>query len=115
MREQSRTVTGQARPRHAVDGLLTLEGLEWRMRRPVLIPVVLSLVGSPAFADGVYKDREGIAVRPVIESSGIASCGGKLLRRTNCSPDYVGSEMGLAKPSYYGTRVPDDGLPVRRW
>jgi hypothetical protein len=85
------------------------------MRRPIPISLVLSFIGSPALADGIYKDREVVVERSVVERSGIVYCGGKLARRTNCSPDYVGSEMGLSKPSYYGTRVPDDGLPVRRW
>ena len=85
------------------------------MRRPLLISLAMSLVGSPVVADGIYKDREAAAERTIIERSGVAYCGGKLPRRTNCSPDYVGSEMGLAKPSYYGTRVPDDGLLLRRW
>ena len=77
--------------------------------------LLIGLLGSPAFADGVYKDREVVAERVIVERSGPGHCGGKLLRRTNCSPDYVGSEMGLAKPSYYGTRVPDEGLHLRRW
>jgi hypothetical protein len=84
------------------------------MRRPIIIPLVLGLVGSPALADGIYKDRRAGAERMIIERSGSVYCGANLPRRTNCSPDYVGSEMGLSKPSYYGTRSPDDGLPVRR-
>jgi hypothetical protein len=85
------------------------------MRQPIIISLVLGLVGSPALADAIYKERRVGAERMIIERSGSAYCGSNLPRRTNCSPDYVGSEMGLSKPSYYGTRAPDDGLPVRRW
>ena len=85
------------------------------MRRPLTSSLLLCLLGSPALADGVYKDREAIIERRILERSDIAVCGGRLRRRTNCSPDYVGSEMDLSKPSYYGARVPDEGLPLRRW
>ncbi|HKG76988.1 MAG TPA: hypothetical protein VKA90_05710 [Beijerinckiaceae bacterium] len=86
------------------------------MRQATIISLLPALLASPALADGIYKDREILIERTITESGAIASCGGgRLFRRTNCSPDYVGSEAGLSKPSYYGTRVPDDGLPTRRW
>jgi hypothetical protein len=78
------------------------------MRRATIISLLPALLASPALADGIYKDREILIERTITESGAIASCGGgRLFRGTNCSPDYVGSEAGLSKPSYYGTRVPD--------
>ena len=84
------------------------------MRPLAYTALLFGLLGSPALADGIYKDSEVVTERIIVER-GVGYCGGRLPRRTNCSPDYVGSEMGLSKPSYYGTRLPDDGLPVRRW
>jgi hypothetical protein len=82
------------------------------MRLRTIITLLPSLLPAPALSDGIYKDREIAAARGiVIESSGAARCGLSLARRTTCSADYVGSEMGLGKPSYYGTRIPAPATP----
>jgi hypothetical protein len=76
--------------------------------RALLVSVLLvSVAGAPAFADGVYKDRERFEERTVITTKRTAPCSRRPARPTNTSPDYVGSTMGLGKPSYYGTYRPD--------
>jgi hypothetical protein len=62
----------------------------------------------PALSDGIYKDRERFAERVVTTTLQKAvECSRRPERLTNTSPDYVGSTMGLGKPSYYGTHRPD--------
>jgi hypothetical protein len=88
-----------------------------RSTMPLLALAVVILVASsagPAIASDIYKDREITTQRRLYIPRQGTPCGATFTR-TNCSPDYVGSEMGLAKPSYYGTRVPDDGVPMPRW
>jgi hypothetical protein len=82
---------------------------------PWIALIAALLAPSATRADGVYKDRERLVVEERVHvARPVRSCGVPFTR-TNCSPDYVGSEMGLSKPSYYGTRVPDDGLSLPRW
>jgi hypothetical protein len=62
---------------------------------------------APAFADGIYKDRERFDERTVVGTIDHPVCSRRPARPTNKTPDYVGSTMGLGKPSYYGTHRPD--------
>jgi hypothetical protein len=84
------------------------------MLRPALLLLVVASACA-ARADGIAKDRERAIVDERVEFARPIDPCGRPFTRTNCTPDYVGSEMGLAKPSYYGTRIPHDGLPVPRW
>ena len=62
----------------------------------------------PALSDGIYKDRERLAERVVTTTIEKADkCSRRPVRLTNTSPDYVGSTMGVGRPSYYGTLRPD--------
>jgi hypothetical protein len=82
------------------------------MQAAFVVPVLVALAASTAMAaEPVFKDREALALERhacTLETR-LGCAAGVPSRRTDRSPDYVGSEMGLAKPSYYGTRRPDDG------
>jgi hypothetical protein len=85
------------------------------MRQPLLPFALLMTMATPAFSDGVYKDRERIVERTVVMKPMSLRCPGGMVRLTNRSPDYAGSTMGLAKPSYFGTQRPDDGRASWSW
>jgi hypothetical protein len=78
------------------------------------VAILVAVSAGLAIAADIYKEREITTHRRLYIPRQGTPCDSSL-PRTNCSPDYVGSETGLAKPNYYGTRVPDDGVPMPRW
>ncbi len=106
---------GAARRRDLLTGR-QFNALAMLFARPL---VALLAISVPALADGIYKDR-GVRQEVRVEKRAYfmrsgRSCDRALLTRTTCSVDYVGSDLGLSKPSYYGTRIPDDGVPMGQW
>jgi hypothetical protein len=75
--------------------------------RAIAASVLLVCGSAPAFADGIYKDRERFDERAIVTTKKTHVCSRRPARLTDATPDYVGSTMGLGKPSYYGTRRPD--------
>ena len=77
------------------------------MHRIALSVLLMTFAVAPALADGVYKDRERLEQPSVTVKRAVPDCPGRPVTLTNRSSNYVGSEMGLGKPSYYGTPRPD--------
>jgi hypothetical protein len=77
------------------------------MRALAVSALLILLAPAPALADGVHKDRERFDERTAVTGKKVVERARRTTRLTNMSPDYVGSHMGLGKPSYYGSRRPD--------
>lgn len=87
------------------------------MRRPLVLLLAL-IAATPAKPDGFEGavQTENSGVRTIRGPRSALGCRCEVpARLTNRTPDYVGSVVGLSKPSYYGTYVPDFGTRLPRW